>query len=409
MEATLWCLAVGAAGAAASFFFALAETAVFSLSPWQARRLSETHAVRGHLLAECLRRPEDLLATMVLGNTLANGVLLAAGLSIALMGHWPWTWTVTGVVLVTLLAGEVLPKTLAVRKPGPWSLRVVRPLMWIHRLFRPLHGLAQRINEAFLRGWGASSGVTPAALSEEEYRELVEWAFQQGSLVRGQRDLLVQILGLDRRTVREVMVPRAQMAWIRDDLSIEAMIQEARQRRYRRLPIYDEEADMIVGILNVRAFLMDPRGDLAEVIEVPSFVPESMNLLRLLQSLQRQRRGMAIVLDEFGVVSGLVTLEDILTEVVGGRPRATVRRARWQRLGPGRWQADGGVRLEDFRRECPLVGEIQDVETLAGLMLSLTGVVPARGESVQFRNLRLTATEVDERRIRQLIVEQIKR
>lgn len=405
----MWCLALGAAGVAGSFFFALAETAVFSLSQWQARRLAESEPVRGRLLAECLRQPEDILATLVLGNTLANGLLLAGGLSMALLGHWPWVATVAGVVLVTLLVGEVFPKTLAVRKPGPWSLRLIRPLMGLHRLFRPLHGLAQRMDGVLLRWWGAELRRAPAGLSDEEYRELVELAFQQGSLVRGQRDLMLQILRLDRRTVREVMVPRAQMAWIRDDLSIEAMVEEARRRRYRRLPIYDEEADMIVGILNVRAFLLDPYGDLTDVVEVPSFVPESMNLLQLLQSLQRQRRGMAIVLDEFGEVSGLVTLEDILTEVVGGRARPAVRRARWERLGPGRWRVDGGVRVEDFRRECPTLGEVKDVETLSGLMLSLLGVVPARGESVVFRNLRLTATEVDERRIRQLLVEQVKR
>jgi len=408
-DAVVWCLVMAGLGGAASFFFALAETAVFSLSQWQARRLAVTDPVRGRLLGECLRQPEALLATMVLGNTLANGVLLGAGFWMALTGRWPWVATVAGVLLVTLLGCEVLPKTLAVRKAGVWSLRVVRPLVWIHRFFAPLHGLAHGINGRLLRWWGAEPGPAPAGLSDEEYREVVELAFQQGSLVRGQRDLLLQIIGLDRRTVRDVMVPRAQMSWLRDDLPVEVMVQEARRLRYRRLPLYDEEADTIVGILNVRAFLLDPHADLADVIEVPAFVPESMNLLQLLQSLQRQRRGMAIVLDEFGVVSGLVTLEDILSEGVGGRARPSVRRMRWERLEKGRWRGDGGVRLEDFQRECPALAGVEEVETVAGLMLRLLGVVPARGESVEFRGVRLTALEVDERRIRQVLVEQVKR
>lgn len=408
-DAAIGCLLLAAVGAAGSFFFALAETAVFSLSQWQARRLAESDPVRGRLLGECLRQPESVLATMVLGNTLANGVLLGAGLWMALTGRWPWAGTVAGVLLVTLVGCEVLPKTLAVRKAGVWSLRVIRPLVWVHRVFRPLHGLAQAVHGRLLRWWGAVPNPATAGLSDEEYRELVELAYQQGSLVRGQRDLLLQIIGLDRRTVRDVMVPRAQMSWLRDDLPVEEMVREARRLRYRRLPLYDEEADTIVGILNVRAFLLDPHGDLAEVIEVPAFVPESMNLLQLLQSLQRQRRGMAIVLDEFGVLAGLVTLEDILTEVVGGRARPSVRRMRWERLGQGRWRVDGAVRLEDFERECPALAGVEEVETVAGLMLSLLGVVPARGESVEFRGLRLTAIEVDERRIRQVLVEQLKR
>ena len=408
-EAGIWALAVAAVAAAGSFFFALAETALFSLSKWQVRRLAEAQGARGRLVEACLRGPDDLLATMVLGNTLANGALLGAGLWMAVTGQWPWGWTLAGVLLVTLGVGEVLPKTLAVRRPERWSLRVIRPLAWLHAVLRPLHRLAQRIDAALLGWWIRETPPAVPGLSDEEYRELVELAYQQGTLARGQRDWLLQIINLDRRMAREVMVPRAQMSWIRDDLSVEEMVQEARRRRYRRLPIYDEEADTIVGILNVRAFLLDPHRDLSEVIEFPSFVPETMNLLQLLQSLQRQGRGMAIVLDEFGEVAGLVTLEDILSEVVGGRRRAALRRIRLERLGPGRWRVDGGVRLDDFRQEYPALGEVPEVETMAGLMLSRLGVVPARGESVVFRGLRLTAEEVDERRIRRLLVEQVRK
>jgi|DewCreStandDraft_5_1066085.scaffolds.fasta_scaffold00024_218 putative hemolysin len=408
-DLALWAIGVAVVATAGSFFFALAETALFSLSKWQVRRLAEAQGERGRQVAACLDAPDDLLATMVLGNTLANGALLGAGLWMAVTGHWPWGWTVAGVLLVALVLGEVLPKTLAVRRPERWSVRIIRPLTWMHRGLRPLHRLAQRINGTLLRWWLREAPPAVPGLSDEEYRELVELAYRQGTLARGQRDWLLQIISLDRRMAREVMVPRAQMSWIRDDLSVEEMIQEARRRRYRRLPIYDEEADTVVGILNVRAFLLDPYQDLSEVIEFPSFVPETMNLLQLLQSLQRQGRGMAIVLDEFGEVAGLVTLEDILAEVVGGRRRAVLRRMRVERLGPGRWRVDGSVRLEEFRQEYPALGEVPEVETMAGLMLSRLGVVPARGESVVFRGLRMTAEEVDERRVRRILVEQVRR
>src|ERR1051326_5109364 len=113
------------------------------------------------------------------------------------------------------------------------------------------------------------------------------------------------------------MKPRFQMACIPDDLSLEDMIARAREHKHRRLPIYDETPDTIVGVLNTQALLLKPERDLAEVIEFPSFVPETMNLLQLLKSLQRQQRGLAIVLDEFGGTAGLITSEDILAEVVG--------------------------------------------------------------------------------------------
>src|SRR5207245_9774174 len=133
-----------------------------------------------------------------------------------------------------------------------------------------------------------------------EYQELIELAFQQGALAQSEKEIILQIIQLDRRTAREVMKPRSQMAAISDDLSVEEMIEAARKYKHRRLPIYDETPDTIVGILNAQALLLDPQIDLADAIELPSFVPESMNLLQLLKSFHRQRRGVAVVMDELG-------------------------------------------------------------------------------------------------------------
>src|SRR5213078_4643624 len=128
------------------------------------------------------------------------------------------------------------------------------------------------------------------ALTDEEYQELLDLAYQQGTLAQSEKEIILQIIELDRRTAKDVMKPRSQMAAIPDDLSVEEMIEAARKYRHRRLPIYDETPDTIVGILNTRALLMDPQIDLADAIEFPSFVPQTMNLLQLLKSLQRQQR-----------------------------------------------------------------------------------------------------------------------
>src|SRR5439155_1554392 len=197
---------------------------------------------------------------------------------------------------------------------------------------------------------------------------------------------------------------------ISDELSIEEMLAAARRHKHRRLPVYDETPDTIVGVLNTQALLLDPQRDLDEVIEFPSFVPESMNLLQLLKSLQRQQRGLAIVLDEFGGTAGLITIEDILEEVVG-RIRYPVEQAGFvmEKLGDGRWRVSGTMSLDDFRREYPHLGEVQGVETMGGLLVSLTEVVPAAGQSAVFRGLRLTAHVVTERRVREVLVEVVKK
>lgn len=396
----------------ASFFFALAETALFSLSKWQVRELTQRPGRSGVVATRLLAEPQDLLATMVLGNTFANAGMLAVGLWMALGDHWPLAGTVatvTAVFLLTLFFGEVLPKTLAVRRPEVWSLRVARPLAWLHRVARPLHQLAQRLNHVLLRAVIPASVKPQQTLTDADYQELVEFAFQQGNLAQSARDIILQIVNLDRRTVRDVMRPRAQMAAIPDDLGLEEMIAAARASRHRRLPMFDETPDTIVGILNTRALLLDPNVDLADAIEFPSFVPETMNLLQLFKSLQRQQRGMAIVLDEFGGVSGLVTMEDILMELVGKFHRAVASEGLvMEKRGPGLWRVNGTMRLDDFRREYRELGEVAGIETMGGLLMKLLDVVPATGEWAVFRGLKLTAHAVDERRVRELLVEQIK-
>jgi magnesium and cobalt exporter, CNNM family len=277
------------------------------------------------------------------------------------------------------------------------------------RLSLPLCRVAQRLNTTILRAAIPRTVQPHFTLTDADYHELLEMAFQQGALAQSEKEIILQIINLDRRTAKEVMKPRSQMAAISDDLSIEEMIAAARTYKHRRLPIYDEIPDTVVGILNTHALLLDPQIDLADAIEFPSFVPETMNLLQLFKSLQRQRRGLAIVLDEFGGTAGIVTMEDILEEVIGtiqGQPEASG--FVMEKLGPGRWRVAGTLRLDDFRREYPALGEVPEVETMGGLLVSLLDVVPVRGESAMFSGLRLSAQMADERRVRELLVEVVK-
>jgi len=394
--------------AGASFFFSLAETALFSLSKWQVRELS-LQSGRGAVASRLLNEPQDLIATIAMGNTFANVAMLAISLWMGLAGRWPLWWTLVVVLLLSLFVGEVLPKIFAVRRPEAWARRVAHPLAWLLRVTRGVHRLAQRLNRGLMAVTIPASVKPQVALTDADYRELVEFAFQQGNLAQAARDIILQIVNLDRRTVKEVMRPRAKMAAIGDDLTLEEMIVVARKAKFRRLPMFDETPDTIVGILNTRALLLDPNVDLSEAIEFPSFVPETMNLLQLFKSLQRQRRGMAIVVDEFGGVAGLVTMEDILTELVGKFHHAVEASGFvMEKLGPGRWRVNGTMRLDDFRREFPELPEVPGTETMGGLLAKLLDVIPSTGEAATFRGLKLTAHSVDDRRVREVLVEALK-
>ncbi|HLZ55003.1 MAG TPA: hemolysin family protein [Verrucomicrobiae bacterium] len=396
--------------AGASFFFALAEAALLSLSKWQARQLAEHHPRAGAVVARLLEQPQELLATMALGNTFANAAMLAVALQMVFDGRWPFVLTVALLLALILIGCEVIPKTLAVRQPERWARRVGWLLLLFQETTAPLSYGAQKLNQAILKLVAPQFVKPTPALTDGEYHELLEMAYQQGTLAESEKEIILQIVSLDQRMVRDVMRPRTGMACISDDATVEAMIAAARKFKHRRLPIYDETPDTIVGILNTRALLLDPKIDLADAIEFPSFVPETMNLLQLFQSLQKQQRGLAVVLDEFGSTAGIVTMEDILGQIVG-KIRAEVRQPEgfvMEKLMPGRWRVNGTMRLDDFRREFPALSVVAEAETMGGLLVHLLGVVPDAGESTTFNGLKLTAQVVDDRRVRELLVETVK-
>ena len=390
-----------------SFFFALAESALFSLSRWQVRQLVEQAKAGGVLVERLLAEPQHLLATIVLGNTVANSAIVAISLWAA-WGEWALALLLPALFVLLLVGCEMIPKTLAVRAPEPWALRVAGPMYFLQSFTGPLQRLAQQI-DSFILGVLVPRTVKPqSAMSDEEYQELLELGFQQGTLARSEKEIILQIIGLDRQTAKDVMRPRSRMDAIPDDLSLEEMLAAARKFRHSRLPMFDETPDTIVGVLNARALLVDPGMDLADVIEFPSFVPESMNLMQLLKSLQRQQRGLAIVLDEFGGTAGIVTMQDILEQMVGEiRGEGEADGFVMEKLKDGGWRVNGTMRLDDFRREYPELGEVPDVDTMGGLMVHECETVPAIGETVAFRGLKLTALAGDERRVRELRVETV--
>lgn len=400
--------AIGAAlaiAAACSFFFALAESALFALGRFRALRMLEDNPAQGRKLAPLFKDPEDLVATLAFGNTLANATLIGIVVWILAQTYKNEFLTAAAALIILLVFCEVVPKALAVRAPEFWALRVSAALNILLGLTRPFRKIAQAFNAALLRLVIPKSVKPQPVISDEEYQDLLNIAQQQGALGKAEKDMILEILALDQRTAGDVMNPRSQISCISDDLSHEEMLEAARSIKHTRIPIYDETPDTIVGVLNARAFLLNPDADLEEVIEFPSFVPQSMNLLQLLRSLQRQQRGIAIVLDEFGGTAGLVTMQDILEETLGRFARKESGKPVLERLAPGKWRVHGACTIDDFRREHPAFPETDEVDTIGGFVVKQLEYVPSNGESVTFNTFKFTASKVTERRVLELEVE----
>ncbi len=394
---------------ASSFFFALAESALFSLGTWRTRRLVKQRGERAERVGQLLTQPSDILAAIALGNTLSNALLVAltvAGASEIMGEGWRGGLITVGLLLLLLLVCEVTPKTLGVRQPEMWALRVAFPLWLFVQVTRPVRRVAQTIVDSILNRLIPKSIRPVGGVSDDEYADLIEIAHQQGTLGAGEKEILLHVLSLDQRCAREVMRPRSGMVMLSDEMPLEDMVIAARRSGHHWIPLYDETPDDVIGILNSRALLLSPTPDLFLSMEFPAFVPESMNLLTLFESMQRQGRGVAVVLDEYGGTAGLITLQDILSAVVGGlRREGEAQGFVFERIAKGRWRVNGAMRLDDFIREYPTLVVPDDIETLGGLVSYLADVIPRTGEVFRYGGLRLTVQQADERRVRELLVE----
>ena len=394
----------------AGFFFAMAETALLTLGKWRLRQVTAKNPARGAFIRKLLSTPQDLLATITLGNTLAHAAIIASVLVISFkFDQKDFLLVALTLVFGLLLFCEVIPKTLAMRHPEAWAPRVAFLMLWMVRVTRPVRIIAQGINNQLLRLIPKSvKPLTP--VTDAEYSELLELGWQSGTLGRSEKEIILHIMHLDRRPVADLMRPRSLMASIPHNLSVSEMLIAAREHHHRQLPMHDESSDSIVGVLNASKLLANPDIDTMEVIDFPSFVPEEMNLLELLKSFQRQRHGMAIVLDEFGSTVGLVTIEDILSDVIGRlRREETGVKFRMEQRENDSWYLSGNVWLEDFRREYPQLQRTPGVDTIGGLVASKSDMIPPVGTEILFSGLNIKVTKADGRRVLEVVAQETER
>jgi putative hemolysin len=426
-----WHWVLGVFVLVASAFCSGSETALTALGEVRARQIVESGGRRARLLRLWLEHPERVLSALLVGNTLVNvggGVLageIAAGIAEAHgLSAGPTLAVATGIATVLVLfLGEIVPKTLAKRHPVQVSIAAipfVRVLYWV---LRPVVAALVRATQGVFSAFGGSkAGSTPAVTSEEiEY--LIEMGTREGVLDEVKEELLNSVLEFADRVVREIMVPRTRMVAVDRDAPPEEVFRTVTENPFSRMPVYRGTLDDVVGILLVRDIIGElKKGPLASIsverlVKPVFFVPEQMKISRLLKEMQRRKSHLAVVVDEFGGTSGIVTLEDVIEEIVGeiqdeGDAEATPVKA----VGDDLWIADAAVPLrsleehlnrEPERRlgdERPLPAEIRfpeggDYETLGGFVTARAGRVPAVGAVVEWDGLTFTVRGGDERRV----------
>ncbi|WP_294824626.1 gliding motility-associated protein GldE [uncultured Flavobacterium sp.] len=398
---------------ACSAFISGTEVAVFSLTPQDIDKIKQKDLAKGGIIASLLEKPKKLLATITIANTFINIsiIILFFRLNVFSAIHLAWLRFAVEAALITLLIllfGEVLPKVYAVRNNQRFSKKAALPLMALSRLLSPLSIPMREITLKLQQRVGAQRNeLSVGRLSQA--LELTDY----GSTSHQEQKLLEGIVAFGNTDVTQVMTPRIDVFALDIASSYTEALPQIVSMGFSRIPVYRDNIDRIEGVLFTKDLLphIDDDGFAwQKIIREPFFVPESKKLDDLLREFQGMKNHLAIVVDEYGDTSGLVSLEDILEEIVGDiSDEFDDEDIIFSKIDDNTYLFDGKIGLKDFYRICGVNEEDYEdakgeAETLAGLVMGLSGNFPQKGHKISFKDAIFTVEMIDRTRIKQIKV-----
>ena len=397
-----------------SGYFSGSETAYVSLSRAKLETILQGRGKRLNATQIWLNNPSGLLTSILIGNNLVNigASALATDIASRIYPGRGIPVAVGVMTLVILVFGEISPKVMARRYAQGYIKSVAFTLALFFYLTWPATRFFVWMAHSLIRATGGDPEQEFAPVEAEEIEMLVASSAREGGIEKHPADLIDRVFSFGRRTVKDIMVPRTEVVGIDLNEDVGTVADLARRSGHSRLPVYQETMDEMVGIFHVKDLLLRPSEKqedyrLKHHLHPPYYVPETATLGQALKDFQKRRIHMAIVVDEFGGTEGIITLEDILEELVGeiqdefDRDAVMIRR-----LPSGSLEVAGLTTIDDLKRVMP---ELKDKEipskTVGGLIMEAMGKVPESGESVEAKGIRFTVTSSNERQIKRVKVE----
>jgi putative hemolysin len=392
-----------------SALFSGLETALFALKAHQLRRLEENHSALTKFIQVFRENPRRVLNILLLGDALVKVPLVL--LCLFLLWEGPFArqvpeWLAALVIFaIVVLLCDLIPKLLALSAPyrlsaiGAFALRLSMPL-----LDRVGNGL-ERVSTFVVDLLTPSHLRTRARMSDEELETLVEIGEEEGALHEAEAEMIQEIIKLGDKTAKDCATPRVDMFALPDDLTNEEAIARLKEKRLRRVPVYADTPDQIVGIIDVKMFLLDSSEHYTEQLIAPSFVPETMRALSLLRQFLSHAQGLAIVVDEFGGTEGIITLSDIVEEILSDAIPSGDLELYIEPLDDGKFLVSGNARLDDLGEHLGFEIEADGIDTIGGLIFNQLGYLPPSGARVQMPRLDITVRRTGRKRIEELLLE----
>ena len=392
-----------------SALFSRVETALFLLKPHQLRRLEKNHPGLTKFIQLFRENPRRVLNVLLLGDGLVNVLLVVLCLFFLwegpLAGRVPqWLAAILIFAMVVLLC-DLVPKLVALAAPsklsaiGAFTLQIAMP--FLDRIGRGLETVSEyvldRLTPAHLR--------SRPRLSDEELGTLLQIGEEEGALYHGEAEMIQEIIKLGDKTAKDCMTPRVDSFMLPDDLTNEDAIARLKEKRHRRVPVYADTSDQILGIIDVKLFLLDPSEHYTEKLLAPSFVPETMRALELLKLFLTRPQGMAVVVDEFGGTEGIITMQNIVEEILGGTVPSEDAAFYIEPLGNGKFLVSGNTRLDDLSESLGFEINADGIDTIGGFVFTRLGYVPSSGTKLEIPRLAITVRRAKRKRIEEVLLE----
>src|SRR5438552_4491654 len=393
-----------------SGLFSGLETALFSLKSHQLRRLEEKHPSLKQFIRVFRENPRRVLNVLLLGDALVNIPLVVLCLFLLwegpVAGRIPQWLAATVIFAIVVLLCDLIPKLLALSVPyrlsalGVFTLKATMPLL--DRVGR----LLERASTAIVDLLTPRSLRTRARLSDEELETLVEIGEEEGTLQEAEGEMIQEIIKLGDKTAKDCMTPRVETFAVADDLTNEDVIAQLKEKRFRRVPVYADTPDNIVGIIDVKLFLLDSSEHYTETLLAPSFVPETMRALDLLKLFLTHPQSLAIVVDEFGGTEGIIPMSDIVEEILSDAAPARGDFDLYiEPVENGKILVSGHARLDDLREHLGFELEADGIDTIGGLVFNRLGYLPPAGTKMELPRLLVTVRRTSRKRIQELLLE----
>lgn len=391
---------------ALSAFFSSSETAMMAVNKIRVRNLADAGLSSAQTLMKVLDNQPKMLSAILIGNNIVN--ISASSLATILVTRAfgdMYVGVGTGILtLLVLIFGEITPKTSATLYSETMALRFAKPISMIMQVLTPVIFIVDKLSQGVLRLLHVDPNKKQDAITEDELRTIVEVSHEEGVIESDEKKMIYNVFDFGDSVAKDIMVPRIDMTFIDVDATFSEVIEVFREVKYTRYPVYEETTDNVIGIINIKDLLLTENQKkfcIRDYLREPLYTYEFKKTAELMVELRKTQNNIAIVLDEYGATAGLITLEDMLEEIVGEirdeydeDEEDLIRR-----IGPREYVVEAAMKLDDLNDQLGLDLESEDYDSIGGFIIGLLDHLPEEGEEVTHKTLRFVVDKVDRNRI----------